>query len=137
MPEIPPFSPTIALISIARMYEAELSDILKNVGLNARKFGLLGHIKATPSISFSELARRSKITVQSTHTAVESLIVAGLVKDAKAMPGSASTLQLTTDGQEVFARAISNVKTLDESLTGRLPQLAEALEVSLPNVLTR
>lgn len=137
MPETPPFSPTIALLSIARMHESELRDVLKNMGINTRKFGLLGHINATPAISFSELARRARITVQSTHTAVEGLIRAGLVHDAKATSGSASTLRLTATGQEVFSRAKSEVEALDESLTRRLPLLAEALQVSFLDLFSK
>ena len=137
MPETPPFSPTITLLSISRMYESELSSVLKSMGINTRKFGLLGHINAAPAISFSELARRSRITVQSTHTAVESLIGAGLVQDATATSGSASTLRLTATGQEVLARAMSEVKALDEGLTNRLPQLAEALHVSVQSLFSK
>lgn len=128
MSDAPPFSPTIALLAVARQYESELGAALKNLDVNIRKFGLLGHIEATPSISFSQLARRSRITVQSTHAAVESLVKAGLVEDATATSGSASTLRLTEGGRELLARAKREVQALDESLAGRFPQLAEALE---------
>ncbi|WP_394816954.1 MarR family transcriptional regulator, partial [Streptomyces lonegramiae] len=40
--------------------------------MTTRKFGLLGHVRGNPGISFSELARRSRITVQSAHAAVAS-----------------------------------------------------------------
>jgi hypothetical protein len=61
------------------MWEAQLAAILKDLGITTRKFGLLGHIYAEPGISFSELARRSHITVQSAHTAVRTLVDDGLV----------------------------------------------------------
>lgn len=131
MSDAPPFSPTIALLAVARQYESELASALKNLDVSVRKFALLGHIDATPSISFSQLARRSRITVQSTHTAVESLVEAGLVEDATATPGSASTLRLTEPGRELLARAKGEVQTLDESLAGRFPYLAKALEKSV------
>ncbi|MGO4586587.1 MarR family winged helix-turn-helix transcriptional regulator [Arthrobacter sp. 2RAF6] len=131
MSDAPPFSPTIALLAVARQYESELGAALKNLNVNIRKFALLGHIDATPSVSFSQLARRSRITVQSTHTAVESLVRAGLVEDATATPGSASTLRLTEAGRELLARAKREVGTLDESLAGRFPQLVRALKESV------
>ncbi len=51
------------------MWEALLTEALKPLGLTTRKLGLLGHIRRTPDISFSELARHSGITVQSAHGA--------------------------------------------------------------------
>src|SRR6478752_3833039 len=79
MPEKPPFSLTVALLTVGRVWEAAFERALKPLGLTTRKYGLLGHIRATPGISFSELARRSQVTVQSAHTAVQSLVADGLV----------------------------------------------------------
>ena len=78
----PRFSPVIALLAVSAMWEGQLSSILRDLGITTRKFGLLGHIYAEPGISFSELARRSHITVQSAHTAVRMLVDDGLVEDA-------------------------------------------------------
>ena len=74
----PRFSPVIALLAVSAMWEEQLATILKDLGISTRKFGLLGHIYAEPGISFSELARRSHITVQSAHTAVRTLVDAEL-----------------------------------------------------------
>lgn len=135
MPAAPQFSPTIALMTIARMWESELSVALKNLGINTRKFGLLGHISATPAISFSELARRSRITVQSTHAAVESLVKSGFVEDSTATRGSASTLRITEAGRALLERAKTEVQVLDKGLAVRFPELAEALETSMSTLV--
>lgn len=105
MPDAPPFSPVIALLSIARTWDAQLSEGLMPLGLNTRQFGLLGHIHASPAVSFSELARRSRITVQSAHTAVGHLVAAGLVQDMTAHAGAASSLCVTDAGRVMLERA--------------------------------
>jgi DNA-binding MarR family transcriptional regulator len=102
MPEKPPFSPTVALLTIGRVWDAALADTLKPIGLTTRKYGLLGHIRATPGVSFSELARRSRITVQSAHTAVAAFAADGLVEDATARAGAASRLQVTAAGERLL-----------------------------------
>lgn len=125
--EPPPFSPIVALLTFSRRWDAELSDALKELGLTTRKYGLLGHIRATPGISFSELARRSRITVQSAHAAVESLVRVGLVEDTTAHAGSASTLTVTLSGRKVLERAAERLGALDDAFRGAQPQLTEAL----------
>lgn len=87
-----PFSPTITLLTAARVWDAAFAEALKPLGLTTRKYGLLGHIRGTPGISFSELARRSRITVQSAHSAVAGFVSSGLVDDGTAQAGAASTL---------------------------------------------
>ncbi|MEV0731580.1 MarR family winged helix-turn-helix transcriptional regulator [Polymorphospora sp. NPDC051019] len=123
----PPISPLIALLTAARVWDAELTDALKPIGLTTRKYGLLGHIRGRPGISFSELARRSRITVQSAHTAVATLVAAGLVEDSTAQAGAASTLRVTPSGEAVLARAAEAVATLDARLSADLPEVADAL----------
>lgn len=128
--ESPPFSPVVTLLTIGRVWDAELSAALRDLGLTTRKYGLLGHIRATPGISFSELARRSRITVQSAHTAVDGLVRAGLAEDTTAHAGAASTLAVTPAGEEVLRRAAERLAALDAALRGAQPQLAEALRAA-------
>ncbi|WP_221353453.1 MarR family winged helix-turn-helix transcriptional regulator [Streptomyces beigongshangae] len=127
MPEPPPFSPTVTLLTVGRVWEASFTEALKPLGLTTRKYGLLGHVRGTPGISFSELARRSRITVQSTHTAVASLVAAGLVDDGTAHAGSASSLRVTAEGESLLARAAQVVTRLDTEFAARHPELTEAL----------
>ena len=127
MPEKPPFSPTIALLTIGRVWDVALADTLKPLGLTTRKYGLLGHIRATPGVSFSELARRSRITVQSAHTAVAAFAADGLVEDTTARAGAASRLQVTAAGEQLLAEAAERVAVLDTQFAAEYPVLTEAM----------
>jgi DNA-binding MarR family transcriptional regulator len=135
MPEPPPFSPTVALLTVSRVWDAAVVEALKPLGLTTRKYGLLGHIRATPGISFSELARRSHITVQSAHTAVAAFVDAGLVDDGTAHAGSASTLRVTTEGESLLARARDVLVGLDAEFAARHPELTEALRAYLTRAI--
>lgn len=126
--ENPRFSPVIALLAVSAMWEGQLSAMLRDLGITTRKFGLLGHIYAEPGISFSELARRSHITVQSAHTAVRALVDDGLVQDGTAHAGAASDLNVTTRGAEVLREARERLAGLDAALGQRLPKVSAALE---------
>ncbi len=129
MPEdAPRFSPVIALLAVSAAWETQLAAVLKDLGISTRKFGLLGHIYAEPGISFSELARRSHITVQSAHTAVRSLVDDGLVADATAHAGAASDLTLTDKGSRVLQDARDRLAQLDGALAQRLPKVAASLD---------
>ncbi|GAB99633.1 hypothetical protein GONAM_10_01040 [Gordonia namibiensis NBRC 108229] len=127
MTEPPPFSPTITLLTLSRVWESELAAALKPLGLNTRKYGLLGHIRGTPGISFSELARRSRITVQSVHSAVSGFVEAGLVDDGTAHAGSASSLRITPAGEDILSRAAGEVARLDTEFSARDLELTQAL----------
>jgi len=122
------FSPLIALIAVSAMWEGRLSASLRDLGISTRKFGLLGHIGAEPGISFSELARRSHITVQSAHTAVRTLVDDGLVADATAHAGAASDLRVTPKGFDVLEKAYRELFELDAALGAHLPRVAASMD---------
>lgn len=126
--ERPPFSPVIALVTVSSVWEAQLAAAIKDLGLTTRKYGLLAHIQATPGISFSELARRSLITVQTAHTAVRALVDDGLVADATAHAGSASDLRVTPKGADALGEADARLTALDASFREGLPALTGALQ---------
>ncbi|MGW0176571.1 MarR family winged helix-turn-helix transcriptional regulator [Rhodococcus sp. NPDC003322] len=136
MSEPPPFSPTVTLLTVGRVWEAAFTEALKPLGLTTRKYGLLGHIRGTPGISFSELARRSRITVQSAHTAVAAFVEAGLVDDGTAHAGAASTLTITADGESLLARAAEVVARLDADFAAQHPELTEALRAHMIRVMS-
>ena len=115
------------LLTLSRVWEASLADGLTQLGLTTRKYGLLGHIRATPGISFSELARRSRISVQSAHTAVSAFVRDGLVDDGTAHAGSASQLRVTPRGESVLAKAAEVVVRLDTEFVARDPDLVAVL----------
>lgn len=122
-----PFSPVIALLTVSAVWDARLGAVLKDLGLTTRKYGLLAHVQATPGISFSELARRSQITVQTAHTAVRTLADQGLVSDANAHAGSASDLRVTAAGDAALIEAEARLAALDATFSGGVPDLTTAL----------
>lgn len=134
MSQPPPFSPTVALLTVSRVWDAAYADALKPLGLTTRKYGLLGHIRGNAGISFSELARRSRITVQSAHAAVAAFVEAGLVDDGTAHAGSASTLRVTAEGDSLLNRAAAVVTALDAEFAAQHPELTEALRAYMSRI---
>jgi DNA-binding MarR family transcriptional regulator len=114
----PPTSPSVVLLTLAHRIESELGAALAPLGLTVSRLGLLGHISGVPGASFSELARMSGISVQSVHTAVKALAVAGLVQDSTARAGAASSIQLTPEGVRLLGEAMAAVDAVDAQLFG-------------------
>ena len=137
MPEIPPFSPTVTLLTIGRAWEAALAAALKPLGLTTRKYGLLGHIRGKPGISFSELARRSRITVQSAHVAIAAFVADGLVEDTTARAGAASQLRVAESGERLLAEVAQKVAELDAEFAAAHPGLTEALRLHVVEMMAQ
>jgi DNA-binding MarR family transcriptional regulator len=114
----PPTSPSVVLLTVAHRIESELGAALAPLGLTVSRLGLLGHISGVPGVSFSDLARMSGISVQSVHTAVKALVAAGLVRDATARAGAASSIELTPDGARLLREAMAAVAAVDVELFG-------------------
>lgn len=114
----PVAGPSIVLLTLARRIESELSRALSGLGLTVSRFGLLGHIAGVPGASFSDLARMSGISVQSTHAAVKSLAASGMVRDNTGRAGSASAIELTEEGHRVMRQAMELVSDVDDRLFG-------------------
>jgi DNA-binding MarR family transcriptional regulator len=128
MSETPPFSPTVALLTVATRWQAAFAEVLKPFGLTSRTYALLGHLHARPGISFSELARRSRISTPSAHQAVAGLKRDGLVADATERAGAASRLEVTPVGERALTLAGAAVARLDERFAAEFPGLTAALE---------
>lgn len=114
----PATSASILVLTLARRVETELNTALAGLDLTVGRLGVLGHIAGVPGASFSELARMSGISVQSMHTAVKSLVAAGLVHDRTARAGAASTLELTPEGVRLLGAARRVVAEVDDRLFG-------------------
>lgn len=110
---VPPFSPTIALLTVSRMIELQVNGILEKHGLTLRKYGVLGHIAGAPGRSLSELARRSGITVQSVHTLIRALAEAGLVSSEVEGSGFAARVVVTPAGTALLREIGAEVAALD------------------------
>ncbi|MGL5850830.1 MAG: MarR family winged helix-turn-helix transcriptional regulator, partial [Phycicoccus sp.] len=92
---------------------------LDELGLTVRGFGALGHLAGDPGISFTELARRAGVTVQSMHATVAQLVEAGAVCSATGGGrGRSAVLEVTSAGRELLAHARAVAERVDEELFG-------------------
>lgn len=116
--ERPGLSQAVSLGVIAGIAQARIDSVLHARGINLRKYGAIRHIIATPGISFSELARRFDITVQSMHTLAASLIEAGLLESSISSPGDPAELTVTPAGRALSAELAQDLATVDVELFG-------------------
>lgn len=94
-------------------YEAELTE----VGLTLRHLGALGHLAHQPDLSYSDLARRSRVTSQSMHATVRQLEELGAVRRTLAGQGHRARLEVTEHGQQLLDTARAAAFALDAQLT--------------------
>lgn len=88
-----------------------VDEVLSAHGIGMRGLGILAHVDAEPDLSYSALARRSNVTVQTMTASIKTLQDAGLVARRSATrPGQAVRLVLTDRGRQTLAAA-------DESIT--------------------
>ena len=118
----PPVSPAVALLAAGREVESRLGAALDRVGLSLRLFGVLGHLARQPGLSYTELARRARVTPQSAHATVAALIGAGAVAPAGSGRGRRALLEVTPQGRELLAAGHRALGAVDAELR-RLPAL--------------
>lgn len=126
----PPLSPALTMVVQARMVEQRIEAGLAPLGLSMRKFGVLGHLRATPGLSFSALARRAGIKVQSLHPIIDALTGEGYVRTVgEVSQGRAATLELTDEGVEAVESGSRLLAEVDQSVfsAGEWAVLGEAL----------
>lgn len=123
-------SAALTMILQARAVEARVEMELKRLGLSVRRLGILGHLRSAPGISFSALARRAGIKVQSLHPIVDALIEQGLVTTIGGVgQGRAAVIELTQKGHDIFAEADDVLIEIDHELfaEGERRELGEVL----------
>ncbi|AJE38894.1 MarR family winged helix-turn-helix transcriptional regulator [Streptomyces nodosus] len=105
------------MILQGRSLEAQVEDSLKGIGLSLRRLGLLGHLRQDPGISFSALARRAGIKVQSLHPIIEALISEGYVTTIGGVgQGRAAVIELTDRGVRMLERATQLIAEHDQEV---------------------
>ena len=120
----------VTMIVQARVVEERVETELKTLGLSLRRLGLLGHLGAAPGISFSELARRAGIKVQSLYPIVDVLLEQGYVTTVgQGGQGRAAVIELTAQGAEAADRAKYLLMKIDGELfdSGAWQELGDAL----------
>ena len=138
MTEAPPPGPpaasaAVTLVALGREVEARLNDALERSGLSLRHLGALGHLAGQPGLSYTELARRARVTPQSMHATVAGLIELGAVAPAGPGRGKRALLEVTGHGTELLARGRQAVAAVDAQLrdVGGLPADADLLRLAL------
>jgi len=105
------------MILQGRFLAERVEDSLKGIGLSLRRLGLLGHLRRDPGISFSALARRAGIKVQSLHPIIEALISDGYVTTVgSGGQGRAAVIELTDRGLEVLEQATQLIAEYDHEV---------------------
>ena len=87
-----------------RIIERSLETRLEEAGLTLRTLGILGHLANNPRVSYSSLARRADVTVQTMHVTVKRLLADGVV-EGETTAGTAAQLRITKRGRAQLMRA--------------------------------
>ena len=110
-------SPTLVMVLEGRALAARLESGLEEFGLSIRKLGILGHLRASPGASLTEVARRAQITVASVHSIIATLVEADVVSRASGGGrGRSARLELTEHGQQTMALAFGLIARLDRDV---------------------
>jgi DNA-binding MarR family transcriptional regulator len=107
-------STTMMLIAAGRVAQRRFESALANQHLTLRHIGAIGHLAHTPDLSYSDLARRARVTPQSMHATIGQLVELGAVTTETR--GRATILQLTAHGHELLALAADAAYACDELL---------------------
>lgn len=126
------------LINLGRRVRELVDARLHEHDLAYHHLSALGHLKRQPGLSYSELARRARVTVQSMQTTVGHLEQQGLVDaGATTTRGRRADLHVTEQGARVLALAESTMRSVDDELLGGFPPAERAaLEAALLRVFT-
>lgn len=107
-------STTMLLIGAGRGAQRRLEDALSEHGLTLRHLGAMGHLARSPGLSYSDLARRARITPQSMHATMVQLTELGAVTTETR--GRAAHPQLTEHGHHLLAVAAEVAAACDAEL---------------------
>jgi DNA-binding MarR family transcriptional regulator len=107
-------SATMLLIAAGRAAQRHLEDALAAHDLTLRQVGALGHLSRDPELSYSDLARRARITPQSMQATMTQLAEAGAVTTQSR--GRSSYPRLTAEGRRLLTVAADAAAACDTTL---------------------
>ncbi|ADB33064.1 transcriptional regulator, MarR family [Kribbella flavida DSM 17836] len=103
---------TFALAMVGGSARARVDEVLSEYGIGIRGLGVLAHIAAEPDLSYSALARRSNVTVQTMTASIKTLQNGGFIAPRDpTRAGRAARLLLTPHGARTLA-------AVDEAVAG-------------------
>jgi DNA-binding MarR family transcriptional regulator len=118
----PPASPAFLIMALGRRLRAEVEEALAPHRISLRHLSALGHLAREPGLSYSELARRAGITVQSMQATLRHLEDLGAV-ERRTAPGRgySAELHLTDHGAALRAAGQQTITAADERLLATVP----------------
>lgn len=106
---------------VGRTVREQVEEVLRDQGLSLRLLSALGHLARDPGLSYSELARRAGITVQSMQATLRQLEDAGAVRrETPAGRGRTAELHLTDEGRRRLGAGRRAIAGLDDDLLAGL-----------------
>jgi DNA-binding MarR family transcriptional regulator len=121
------------LIALGHRAHGRVDEALAAHGIGYRHLSALGHVAASPEISYSDLARRASVTAQSMQATLSRLEELGIVKRVGATgQGQRARLAVTTKGRRLLdtcRQALTDVEA--EMLAALSPKNREALRGTL------
>ena len=107
----PRFSPTIALLTLARAAEVDVARILEPEGLSLRKLTILLRLRVVPGATPADLARTIGLTADEVGPMLRAMTTTGLVKRSRD-----GQLSVTDAGSAALARVNAALTDLDARL---------------------
>ena len=105
---------TMMLIAAGRLAQRRFESVLAEQKLTLRHVGAMAHLAHSPELSYSDLARRARVTPQSMHATIGQLVELGAVTTEAR--GRASYPQLTERGHEFLVFAANAANACDAAL---------------------
>jgi len=133
----PATSPAFLLMTLGGRIREEVEAGLKAEGISLRHLSALGHLGPNPGMSYSELARRARITPQSMQATLHALEQRGaVVRDTDPGRGRTAELHVTAEGQRLQRAAANVIAGVDERLRAQIgAESADALGSTLWTLL--
>ncbi|WP_181779873.1 MarR family winged helix-turn-helix transcriptional regulator [Pseudonocardia pini] len=124
----PPGSVAVLLALVGRRVREEIDQALAPLELSLRHVSALGHLSRRPGLSYSELARRAGVTVQSMQATLRQLEQRGAV-ERRSEPGRGrvAELHVTPAGRRTLTVAEKAVGEVERVMLASLPRPERAL----------
>lgn len=111
----------LALKRAAAALRTAMDEALRPLDLSVAQYACLEQLRHRPGMSASDLARATFVTRQSAHTTLQGLEQRGLLdRPAQAPSGRALPTRLTPEGEQLLARASSDVARVEAAMLASL-----------------